>query len=300
MAGMPGQRLPPDVVPRLASPPRHVPLGTRIRLLLGGFGIVAWLWFGGGSALAMFFLRSTDLGAAARFSGELVHAAGTSTGCEQTSASEGGSKHRRGTPIFATRYTFEAGGETRSGVSYAVGVCREQGEAVVVEYPAGHPETSRIAGMRTSLWGPGVAFVAIFPVVGLVLLAFSLREGRRQLHLVESGRLALGTLTSREATRTKVNNRRVMKYRFLIETGAGMREEVTIRTHRLEPVEDGARELVVYDPEDASRAAAWRLLTSVPRIDMAGQLEAPGAFVTLLLLLPPAAALAAILAVVMH
>jgi len=293
---MSGQRLPPDVVPRLASPPRHVPLGTRIRLLLGGFAVFAWLWFGGGSALALLFLRNADLGAAARFSGELVRVEGTSTGCEKTSASEGGSKHRKGTPILATRYTFEAGGESRSGVSYAVGFCRAEGQAVVVEYPAGHPETSRVAGMRTSMWGPGVAFVAIFPVVGLALLAFSLREGRRQLRLVEAGRLALGTLVSREATRTRVNNRRVMKYRFVIETGAGMREDVTLRTHRLEPVEDGARELIVYDPEDASRAAAWRLLTSTPRIDMAGQLEPPGAFPTLLLLLPPLAALGAIAA----
>jgi hypothetical protein len=282
----------PGFLPRLAPPPRHVPLGLRARLTFGGLGVFAWIWLAFGSGMATVFLREADLTSWFAFRGDLVRVEGQALGCEATHASEGGSKGRRGTPIYANRYTFEAGGSAHEGVSYATGSCLEAGTPVEVEHLPARPELSRIAGMRRSTFGPAVALVAIFPLLGLALVALSLRLGRRQVRLLERGRLALGTLVGKEETSTTVNKRRVMKLRFAIEGGAGTRHEVEVRTHRPEVLEDEPKERILFDPEDPASATAWDLLPGPPALDAMGQLEPPGALGTLLVLLPPAAAVA--------
>jgi hypothetical protein len=281
-----------EPLPRLAPPPRRVPLTVKLRALFGGFGVFAWLWFGLGSSVATAFLRHADLTSWALFRGGAESAAGESLGCEDTGASEGGGKARRGTPIFANRYRFTSGGDTFEGVSYIAGRCIRAGAPVAVEHPAGRPELSRVAGMRRDEFGPEVGFAAIFPVVGLFLVGASLRKGRRQLRLLERGKLGLGTLLSAEPTNTRINERTVMKMRFALVTEVGARHEIVVRTHLPEKVQDEARERILYDPARPEDALAWDLLTSVPALDAAGGLEAKSVLGTALVLLPPLLAVA--------
>jgi hypothetical protein len=285
---------PPGFLPRLAAPPRQVPLGLHVRLLFGGRGVFAWLWFALSSGLSIGFIGNADLSSWLVFRGPLETVEGTSTGCEDTGASEGGTKHRRATPIYVNRYTFEAGGRTREGASYSPGACMPEGHAVVVQHPAGRPEVSRIAGMRRAIFGPWVAFLAIFPLVGLVLVGLSLAHGRRQLRLLEQGRLGLGKLVSIEATNVSVNRRKVMKLRFELTSDAGTRHDVIIKTSLPGRLEDEPQERILYDPATPERAFAWDLLDPSPRLDPSGHLESPGLLGAALVLLPPLAAIAAI------
>lgn len=279
-----------DVAARLAPPPRRVPLTLAARALLGGAAF-AWIWLAFGSSIATAFLLKTDLGSWLAFRGERVAVPAVVTGCAATGASEGGGKGRSGTPIYANRYAFDAGGGEREGVSYALGECLEAGAEVQVEFPAGRPERSRIVGMRRAWFGPEVAFVLVFPLAGLLLLFFSLRKGWRELRLLRRGKLALGTLVGKEATNVSVNKQRVMKLRFALETERG-RQEVLVKTHLTGAVEDEPRERILYDPERPERAAAWDLLSGHPRVDFAGGLEPAGLRGLLLAIAPPLLAVA--------
>jgi hypothetical protein len=252
--------------------------------------VFAWIWFGFGSSVAMVFLRNADLTSWARFNGALATASAISFGCEDTHASEGGSKSRRGTPIFANRYRFMAGDREIMGVSYATGRCLTQGAAVMVEHPAGNPDVSRIVGMRRAQFGPELLFVAIFPAVGLVVVGVTLRGGRRQLRLLAEGKLALGRLVGKEATHVRINRRQVMKLRFALETETGARHEVVVKTHVPEKLEDEPRERLLYDPARPTEVVAWDLLTSAPTLDGAGALQPKGVAGTAAVLLPPALA----------
>jgi hypothetical protein len=281
-----------ELAARLASPPRRVPISLATRVLLGGGALFAWLWFAIGSSIATVFVLNSDLTSWVVFRGELVSVSGVSTGCSDTGASVGGSRGRRGTPIYANRYRLGADEGAVEGVSYATGRCLAAGTPVSVEHPAGRPEVSRIAGMRRAEFGPEVAFALVFPVVGIVLVVLSLRSGRRQLRLLREGKLALGTLLGKEPTSFLVNKRRVMKLRFAIETDRGARHEVVVRTHLTEQVEDDPRERILYDPERPGEAVAWDLLPGAPQIDGTGALEPKGLLGTLLVLVPPALAIA--------
>ncbi len=284
---------PSEYVPRLAPAPRRVPLGLRARLLFGGTAAAGWMWLLVAAPLATLFLGQADLSSWWRFRGPVETTRGVVTACERTRASEGGSKGRSGTPIYANRYRFERGGEEREGVSYALGRCVGAGTAVAIEYPADDPDRSRIAGMRRATFGPAVAFVAIFPLVGLGFVAFSLRSARRALSLLARGQVAHGTLVGEEQTRVSVNRRPVMKLRFDLVTEGGGHHEVAIRTHRTEALKDDPRERLLYDPSAPEVAVAWDLLPGPPRVGATGALESPGFGGSLRVVLLPAAAIAA-------
>jgi hypothetical protein len=288
----PSPRLPPGHLPHLAPPPRRVPFSLRVRLLFGGFGTFAWIWMTMASGIGTVFLKESDLSSWYLFLGQVVTAPGESLGCSRTNASEGGGKGRSGTPIFQTRYRFEVDGVSREGASYAVGDCVEEG-AVEVEFPAGRPDASRIVGMRRAAFGPDTAFVLVFPAVGLGLVWFSLKAGRRQVDLLRRGRLALGTLIGKEATRTSINKRPVMRLTFAFTTDAGVLQEASVKTHRPELLEDEPRERLFYDPQAPARAEAWDTLSASPEVDATGEFQPKGLLGTVAVLLPPLAAVAA-------
>lgn len=278
---------------RLAPPPRRVPWSVAVRMLFGGLGVFAWLWLGLGSGIGIAFLRKADLLSWLQFRGELTSASGVVIECRPTGASEGGSKHQRGTPIYGNAYWFEEGAERFEGISYQTGTCLDPGTAVTVEHPAGRPTLSRIAGMRRSVFGPAVAFVIVFPLVGLGLVVGAFWQGRRALRLIAHGKLAMGTLLGIEATRVTVNKRPVMLARFAILTDAGARVEVEVRTTNPEVLEDEPQERILYDPTRPRSAVAWDLLPAGTSVDAAGQIRPGNPLLALLLLVPPALAVAA-------
>lgn len=274
-------------LPYLAPPPRRVPPGLRARLLLGGSGIFAWIWLAATVPMTAPFLKNVDAASWIVFRGELATRPGTVVQCQPTWASEGGGKGRRGTPVYANRYRFSFRGTEYQGASYATGECLSPGSPVAVELVPDHPELSRVTGMRRALFGPAALLALLFPLAGMGMALGSALQGLRRIRLLHGGRLTLGTLVSKEPTRTRVNGRTVMRLRFSMVTDRGGPQEIVVRTSRPERLEDDARERILYDPERPERAVPWDELPGRLALDGTGNLVAPGATGTLAVLLLP-------------
>ncbi|UCG49609.1 MAG: DUF3592 domain-containing protein [Phycisphaerales bacterium] len=277
----------------LSRPPRHVPLTVRVRLLFGGFrNQFGWILFGFGMVFVWGFALRADLTSWYLFRGRLETCEGTDTASKKTSFREGGSKRRRGTPVYANHYSFtDSAGAEHEGVSYKTGVRLNTGDKVTVEYLAARPEISRIKGMRrkpVGLWG---LLVVLFPLVGACLVISGIRRGLRAGRLLRHGEQTTGRLKSKTATNTKVNNQRVYKLVFDFEGCDGVRYEASAKTHRPEKLEDERDEPLLYDPMYPSRAVMLDALPGSPRIDQSGSIRAGSPLSVVSCLFIPAATL---------
>ncbi|UCG48137.1 MAG: DUF3592 domain-containing protein [Phycisphaerales bacterium] len=277
----------------LGRPPRHVPLTVRVRLLFGGFlNQFGWIFFGFGMVFVWGFTLQADLTSWHVFRGRLETCEGTVTASKKTSFSEGGSKRRRGTPVYANHYSFtDSAGAEHQGVSYKTGVRLNIGHKVTVEYLAARPEISRIKGMRRSPVGPWGLLVVLFPLVGACLVILGIRRGLRAGRLLRFGEQTTGRLKSKTATNTKVNNQRVYKLVFDFEGCDGVRYEASAKTHRPEKLEDERDEPLLYDPMYPSRAVMLDALPGSPRIDQSGSIRAGSPLSVVSCLFIPAATL---------
>ncbi|MFO0583671.1 MAG: hypothetical protein U0229_15480 [Anaeromyxobacter sp.] len=295
MAPFADRPAPAAALPRIAPPPRAVPWSLRARLWFGGFGGFGWLWLAFSIAFSAPFLRATDVSQFTVFRGELAREQGLVSLCTGTGYSVGGHEGQNGTPVHANHYRFEANGVAYDGVSYATGRCLLPGTDVTIEFPAGHPERSRIAGMRTRPLDATGLLVLVFPAFGLLSILVAFFVGQRRAGLLARGRLALGTLLGKEPTRTKVNGRTVMKLRFALETDRGTRHEIVVKTTEPEVLEDDPKERIFYDPDRPARAVAWDSLPGNPTLDAAGELVPAPTGPVVRVLIGPALTAAALL-----
>jgi hypothetical protein len=225
------------------------------------------------------------------FSGEWETARGEVMGVEKTLFSEGGSKHRRGTPVYAIHYEFMVDGERHEGVSYVKGKRAEAGRTVTVEFPRGTPGSSRLQGLRRAPVGAVPALITpIFPMVGLVFVIIGWRRGGRGVRLLRHGVLARGRFKSKEATRTRVNRQTVYKLTFEFEVD-GRIYQASARTHETERLQDEEEELLLYDPLDPRRAVMLDGLPGRPRIDDNGFIRVESVSRSLMVLVFPVATL---------
>src|ERR1041385_642528 len=172
-------------MPVVSRSPRAVPLSTRLVVLFGGvLAPFGWFFFGFGMVFVWIFAGNADWSSLISFHGQLETATGKLTSSEQTHFTEGGSKHSRGTPVYAYHYKFNFGGADYEGVSYRTGGGSREGASVTVEFPAGDPACSRIRGMRRAPFGLVVAFVFLFPAVGLAVVLPGLWSGWKSVRLL--------------------------------------------------------------------------------------------------------------------
>ena len=256
----------------LSPPPRAVPAVLTVRVVLGGvLSQIGWIFVLFGLVFVWAFDPGSAIVSAVRFGGEVVTAEGIVSGWEETSWTVNEQ------PVFATRYDYaDVEGRRHSGASFATGSYLQPGERVTVEYLVTDAAISRILGMRTTPGGVWLAFVLIFPLVGLALALAGMRRGLKARRLMSTGQLALGTLTSKEPTSTKVNNQTVYRLTFEFEAAAGGTYQVVGRTHRPHELEDEPRERLVYDPRNPSDAALLDELPCRPGIDSRGDFTAAG------------------------
>ena len=309
-----------------ADPPRSVPLLVRLRLLFGGFhSQFGWLFAGFGMIFVWVFGGADLLVSAVYFRGELDTAPAAVVKVAETNVSINESK------VFAYHYTFQAGGQTYTGMTKAFGGEYKQGDQAVVEFPADNPDRSRIQALADKQDATGAYLAMIFVVVGLAFIVAGLRKARKGCRLLRDGRTAVGELLSREPTHTRVNDRTVYKFTFAFEAEDGRRYEATARTHETHrllgddarpgdrPRDDArpgdltrgnddddaprnenaprnedappVREPLLYNPAAPSDAVLLDALPGEPRIDENGHIRVKSAWKVLLTLIIPAAAL---------
>ncbi|MDE2292514.1 MAG: hypothetical protein KGL53_10565 [Elusimicrobia bacterium] len=243
----------------LAGPAREVPLSARLQFLFGGFlNQFGWFFLGFGLVFVRIFGGAADLSAVTAFHGRLETAPAALSVVRRTGFS---ANKRR---VFAFDYSFQEDGETYHGTSFSQDD-RLSGP-VTAEFPAGHPSLSRLRGMRRKPFGPGALFVVIFPVIGLVILAFGLRKALRGIRLLRRGMLATGRQSGMAPTNTTVNGRVVYELTYAFKTASGEERTVKARSERPEGFDEAA-EPVVYDPVDRDNAMLLDDLPGRPRLD---------------------------------
>lgn len=239
----------------LARPPRAVPLSLRAAML-GNFS------FGFGSifltlGMIFFWIFAYPSLHECRFwfAGPLTPVRGTVLSAEETHFSEGGSKHRRGSPVFRYRYRFsDAQGEVREGVSYSTLTRYREGTPVEIEYDPDRSSVNRIIGARASPFGALTLFVLIFPGIGLPFVMMGVRDARRWNRLLVEGKVAAGRIVGRTPTNTSINKQPVIDFEIEFATFGGSRVRFHHKTHLTSALEDEVEEPVLYDPrrpEDA-------------------------------------------------
>jgi hypothetical protein len=265
------------------APPRSVPLSLRVVNVLNGGAQIGFFVFGFGMIFFWIFGYEAD------FSFATFHVDGRTRGritrVEDTRASE--NKQR----VQALHYEYSVAGRTLTGKSYVTGGSSSEGEEVSVEFDEGSPDRSRIAGARRAMFGPLAAIVVIFPLVGFVITFFCIKSGFHRNYLLREGVLTTGTLTGREPTNMRVNNRTVWELTFEFTDRNGQRREATARGSDTSRLEDDPREPLLYDPNDPETAYVLDEAPARPRLENGeligrpaaaiGALIIPGLFVAL-------------------
>ncbi|HKO58677.1 MAG TPA: DUF3592 domain-containing protein [Thermoanaerobaculia bacterium] len=246
--------------------PRRVPLSLRIITTLGVGSQVGWAVLGFSSIFFWVFVGNAELPFS--FRGPMAMAAGKVTSVERTSASE------NKTRVMANHYAFSVIGQRYEGVSYTTGERVAPGDLVIVQYRTDDPRQSRIEGMRRKMFSGGVLFVIIFPLIGLAIVGFTMRAGRKRARLLADGVLAEGKLVDRRATNTTVNKRRVYELTFTFTAYDGSVREVKSRTSMTERLEDEALEPLLYSPTDPKLAYMLDEVPARPEVNEAGELKA--------------------------
>jgi hypothetical protein len=254
---------------RFSPPPRTVPASLVIANVFNLFGQIAWAVLGFGMIVFWVFAVNADL-SFIRLRGPLANVEGEVVRVERTSFGEGSKGSSR--PIYANHYMYFVAGRPLTAVSYSVGRSAQPGERVTVEYVESAPARSRIRGMRGAPFGASVLPSGIFALAGLVMVIVASAIGWRRTRLLQAGHLAMGRLTKKQPTNTKVNGRVVHELTFEFAGRDGRRHEVTARTSLSERLEDEKQEPLLYDPARPSRAYLLDQAPSRPRFGPTGEL----------------------------
>lgn len=264
---------------QFAPPPRRVPISLQLANVFNGVSQFGWIFFGFGMIFFWVFVGHADF-SVITFRGDIVETTGKVVRVEETGASENEET------VMANHYEYSVAGQRLSGTSYTTGSAAAAGEDVTVEFVEGNPLRSRIAGMRRAQFGPWISFVAIFPLVGLIILYFAMKSGWRRARLLRNGLLATGKLIGKEATNMTVNDRRVYELTFEFRARDGRRCEAKARTSDTSRLEDDHAEPLLYDPEDPSKAYLLDEVPGRPEIDGTGELVGKPARAAFALALP--------------
>jgi hypothetical protein len=270
---------------RFAPPPRSVPMSLVITNLFNAASQFGWALLGFGGIFFWIFAMNADL-SFVTFRGPVHRITGEVTEIEKTSASEGGSKTRSGTPVYRTHYAYSIAGQRITGTAYSTGRHPTVGETVEVQYALNDPKESRIEGMRRKMFGAGASFVVIFPLVGLGIAYAGLRVGLKRNHLLRHGLVAMGTMVDKKATNTQINKQTVYELTFEFTTRDGQRHQTKVRSHQPERLQDEAQEPLLYDPARPEKAYFLDDAPSRPVINGTGELEGRGNRALLALILP--------------
>lgn len=263
---------------RFAPPPRSVPFSISMLSALNGMVQIGFAVVGFSSIFFWTFVANADF-SFLTFAGSLGRTTGTVTRVVDTSARE------NRTIIRANHYEYSVAGQTFDGVSYSTGRDVEPGQRVLVEYLQRSPAKSRIAGERQKMFGPFVAFVIIFPLVGLGFVYGGTRWGNKRARLLRDGIFTTGTLKSKRPTNTTVNNRRVWELVFEFTARDGRRIETKVRSSVPERLTDEREEPLLYNPDKPDDAIMLDDWPSRPQFDETGTMvgRPVAAFVSMIL-----------------
>lgn len=265
---------------KLSDPPRTVSLLVRMKLMLGGFSNqFGWLFFGFGLMFVWVFGGSAALYNTAFFSGELTVTKGTVTSVVETNVAINEKQ------VYAYNYSYTVDGESYTGNTRAFGGRFQVNNTVDIEYVVSDHGRSRIQNLSVDT-GWGGFFTIIFPIIGLAFMVAGIRKGGKGVRLLCEGKQAMGSLVSREATNTKINEQTVYKFSFEFNADDGRTYTAVAKTHLTgvftgeKTDQDGnqlkggsVQEPLLYNPRCPADAVLLDDLPGGPRIDRNGEVR---------------------------
>jgi len=248
---------------------RSIPFSIKLSNLFGGFlNQFGWLFFGFGMIFVWAFGSNADL-SFIHFHGEVVTVQGTAVGAAETST------YINEEMVLETFYKFtDQQGDEWEGSSFAAGSYYNAGDPVTIEYPLGRPYLSRIKGMRSSIMGPWILLITIFPAIGLVFVFFGIRLGLKNNYILKNGIISKGKLISKSRTNTEINDQPVYKLTFEFKDSIGQMQQAVVKTHKTEALEDEAEEALMYLEETPQKAILLDALPKKVKFDYNGDIEA--------------------------
>lgn len=246
----------------LAPPPRHIPWTVRVPLLLGGrIAQLGWVVILLGTFALWVNAPDFSDRLAYRHGRESATARVTAISCVQ---------HPRHLPgdcsIWRADFSFAAGGQTRFEHSYSLWEPSPAGTATTALYPRGCPERARLDGMwRFRDHDSGIVPMSMLFAIGIGIVFFAARPGRRALVLLRRGAVTRGRLVDKQSTRARVNQQPIYRYTFEFEPDDGGKYLVSAQTHR-DVLEDEPTEQVLYLREDPSFAIVLDHLPGGPHV----------------------------------
>jgi hypothetical protein len=233
---------------------RHIPIGTKLKLLWFNIGTIFFILLSLGGLLPVLnFVTSTNF-QASFLSSSSPSVLGTIKGIEPSNVSVNDER------FFIYYYDFVVDGELYIGESYQTYIELAAGDKVDVLYQESNPYVSKISGMDTSLVGP-VLYTILFIlfVVGALLLYRRIKKRREQILIAENGEIALAELVKKEGTSTEINGQRVYRLYFEFEF-EGRKYQIKKSTHRTEYLEDEEKERVLFLADNPGNAILWDAL----------------------------------------
>ena len=116
-----------------------------------------------------------------------------------------------------------------------------------------------------ALRGMPIEFIwipAIFPIIGILLLFFSVRKRAKYLQIIKTGKFSYGRYVRYESTNVTINNSPVYRYFFDFKDEKGDVYTVSGETHTGR-LSDEQQELLVYNPNNPEEAVLIDVLPVV-------------------------------------
>ncbi len=231
----------PELLGRIAPPPRELSLSVRLRLLFGsGSAPVFGLFFGTFGfifALAALYLIGFEDSIPRRW---------VDAGTARIVRVEDLNFSMNDTPYMRYHFTITQpdGSETTAMVRQPENLY-EPGDEIDVERSGSR---YRIKGMGL-FWGPWIFFGvgSLFGVIGLVIAGVSMSSGLKAIRLLRDGEAGTARFIDMQTGSVIVNGRPVMKLTFQ-HVVDGETHTVPIQSLETDPLIDGKNKIVFYDP----------------------------------------------------
>lgn len=239
--------------------PRELPFGIRFMILCANVPfLIGFVFTFIGLATCIPFTSMMDLNFSNPLDKDPSIGKAVITSISNTNASE------NDVAIIRYNYSYSVNGKNYSSSSFTKGErAIFVNDTVPIQFDKNNPSFSRIQNMRMAEFdGTWLLFIFIFPFVGIVFLVISLIKGRKNISLVKNGFLTKGSVTNKEATNVRINNRTVYKVYFDYTANDGVQRRAFTRTHQPEKVEDEEKEQLLFNANNPEEAV---LLDTLPR-----------------------------------
>ncbi|MCH2042598.1 MAG: DUF3592 domain-containing protein [Saprospiraceae bacterium] len=248
------------------SPPRALSRFTYITILCGGILTqIGSLFLFIGLLVSAFVIPNSEVKYLFTSDGEWQTTTGKIIYIEQTSAEVNEQ------PIFKYTFNFNVNGQAIENSSYgSLYPMLDVNTIVEVEYKSEAPSNSRIKGMNREIFATWIAFILLFPFIGLLVIFGGLYNNKKVLDLLKKGKFTRGTLLESRPTRGRVNYRPIMEYTFQFEA-QNQTFTAKCNTHKYHLVENEEQEIILYDAENPETNIIYDAVPAVPPINRFGK-----------------------------